>query len=86
MATLSDSGTWVWSLLEEWMQGDNCLCPYICYMCTYAVVYGNLVPFIVYLIFAAEIEKCMGSLAAAYTPEVTSLQNSPLFHHLCCRV
>jgi hypothetical protein len=40
----------------------------------------------VYLIFAAEIEKCMGSIAPAYTPEVTSSQNSPLLHDLCCRM
>jgi hypothetical protein len=93
MATVPEIGTWVWSLLEEWMQRDSCLYPYILYMWTsylfqnaYAVVFGNLVPFIVYSIFAAEIEKCMGSIAPAYTPEVTNLQNSPLLHHLCCKV
>jgi hypothetical protein len=52
----------------------------------YAVVFGNLVPFIVCLIFAAEIEKCMGLIAPAYTPEVTSSQDSPPLSYLCCRM
>ena len=52
----------------------------------YAVVFGNIVPFSMYLIVTAEIKKCMGSVAPSYTPEVTSSQNSPLLHDLCCRV